>query len=101
MNEISSGGASIWGTQACVQLSPPRMFSSQIDYSALIQNRKSVREFAGKKVPAAALAEIEAYYRKSCQRLIPELETKLCVFGADAAKLQLPEGYEAVASCKV
>ena len=45
-----------------------------MNYSALIQNRKSVRVFAGKKVPAAALAEIEAYYHKSCQRLIPERE---------------------------
>ena len=55
-----------------------------MNYSALIQNRKSVREFADKKVSAAALAEIEAYYQKSCQRLVPDLETKLCVFGRRA-----------------
>ena len=66
-----------------------------MNYSALIQNRKSVREFADKKVPASALAEIEAYYQKSCQRLVPELETKLCVFGEEAkAALEGAAGYE-------
>lgn len=66
-----------------------------MNYSALIQNRKSVREFADKKVPAAAIAEIEAYYQKSCQRLIPELETKLCVFGDEAKEsLEGAAGYE-------
>ena len=66
-----------------------------MNYSALIQNRKSVREFADKKVPASALAEIEAYYQKSCQRLVPELETKLCVFGEEAkAALEGAAGYK-------
>ncbi|MGM9619742.1 MAG: nitroreductase family protein [Oscillospiraceae bacterium] len=66
-----------------------------MNYSALIQNRKSVREFADKKVPAAALAEIEAYYQRSCQRLIPGLETKLCIFGEEAREaLEGAAGYE-------
>ena len=66
-----------------------------MNYSALIQNRKSVRELADKKVPASALAEIEAYYQKSCQRLVPELETKLCVFGEEAkAALEGAAGYK-------
>ena len=66
-----------------------------MNYSALIQNRKSVREFADKKVPASALAEIEAYYQKSCQRLVHELETKLCVFGEEAkAALEGAAGYK-------
>ena len=66
-----------------------------MNYSALIQNRKSVREFADKQVSAAALAEIEAYYQKSCQRLVPELETKLCVFGQEAREaLEGAAGYE-------
>ena len=66
-----------------------------MNYSALIQNRKSVREFADKPVSAAALAEIEAYYQKSCQRLVPELETKLCVFGQEAREaLEGAAGYE-------
>ena len=65
-----------------------------MNYSALIQNRKSVREFADKQVPAAALAEMEAYYQKSCQRLIPALETKLCVFGQEAREaLEGAAGY--------
>ena len=66
-----------------------------MNYSALIQNRKSVREFADKPVSAAALAEIETYYQKSCQRLVPELETKLCVFGQEAREaLEGAAGYE-------
>ena len=66
-----------------------------MNYSALIQHRKSVREFTDKKVSAAVLAEIESYYQKSCQRLIPELETKLCVFGEDAREaLEGAAGYE-------
>ena len=66
-----------------------------MNYSALIQNRKSVRAFTDKKVSAAALAEIEDYYRKSCQRLVPGLETKLCVFGEEAkAALEGAAGYE-------
>ena len=66
-----------------------------MNYSALIQNRKSVREFADKQVPAAALAEMEAYYQKSCQLLIPDLETKLFVFGQEAREaLEGAAGYE-------
>lgn len=66
-----------------------------MNYSALIQHRKSVREFTDKKVSAAVLAEIESYYQKSCQRLIPELETKLCVFGEEAREaLEGAAGYE-------
>ena len=80
----------------------PQISSSQIDlggtsmnYSALIQNRKSVREFTDKKVTTAALAEIESYYQKSCQRLIPEPETKLCVFDTEAKEaLEGAAGYE-------
>ena len=56
-----------------------------MNYSALIQNRKSVREFTDKKVSAAVLAEVEAYYQHSCKRLIPGLRTELRIFG-DSAK---------------
>ena len=66
-----------------------------MNYSALIQNRKSVREFTGKKVPATALAVIGAYYQNFCNRLVPELETKLCVFGEEAREaLEGAAGYE-------
>lgn len=66
-----------------------------MNYSALIQNRKSVREFSDQKVSDTVVAEIEAYYQKDCQRLIPELETKLCVFGDEAKEaLEGAAGYE-------
>lgn len=66
-----------------------------MNYSALIQNRKSVREFANKKVPASALAEIEAYYQNACQRLIPGLETELHIFGEEAREaLEGAAGYK-------
>lgn len=65
-----------------------------MNYSALIQNRKSVREFTDKKVPAAVLAEIEAYYRQSCKRLVPGLKTELRIFGDDAKEaLEGAAGY--------
>ena len=65
-----------------------------MNYSALIQNRKSVREFKDKKVPAAVLAEIEAYYQKPCKRLIPGLKTELRVFGDEAKEaLEGAAGY--------
>lgn len=66
-----------------------------MNYSALIQNRKSVREFSNKKVSDSVVAEIEAFYQKECQRLIPELETKLCVFSDEAREsLEGAAGYE-------
>ena len=65
-----------------------------MNYSALIQNRKSVREFADKAVPAPALAEVKDYYEKSCKRLIPQLKTELLVFGATAREaLEGAAGY--------
>ena len=65
-----------------------------MNYSALIQNRKSVREFTGKAVPASALAEIKAYYETSCKRLVPELKTELLVFGDTAREaLEGAAGY--------
>jgi len=66
-----------------------------MNYSALIQNRKSVREFTNKSVSADALTEITEYHRKSCQRLIPELKTEMRIFGKEAgAALLGAAGYE-------
>ena len=66
-----------------------------MDYSAMIQNRKSVRGFLDKKVSAATLAEVEAYYQKECQRLVPSLETELRIFGSEAREaLEGSAGYE-------
>ncbi len=66
-----------------------------MNYSALIQNRKSVREFTDQKVSADVLAEITAYHQKSCQRLIPDLKTELRVFGEEAGEALLgAAGYQ-------
>ncbi len=55
-----------------------------MNYSALIQNRKSFREFTDEQVPFSALAAVEEYYRNSVRRLLPELKTHLCFFSTDA-----------------
>lgn len=66
-----------------------------MDYSAMIQNRRSVRGFQDKEVSAAALAEIKAYYQKECRRLVPSLETELHIFGSEAREaLEGSAGYE-------
>lgn len=66
-----------------------------MNYSAIIQNRKSVRGFSDKKVSASTLQEIEAYYQTGCQRLLPSLETKLLILGSEAREaLEGSAGYE-------
>ena len=65
-----------------------------MNYRALIQNRKSVREFTDKQVPYSALEEIKGYYLNSVRRLIPELETQLYFFGTSTrAALEGAAGY--------
>lgn len=54
-----------------------------MNYSALIQNRKSVREFTDKQVFFGDLDYIRKYYLNSVRRLIPELKTELYFFGSD------------------
>lgn len=54
-----------------------------MNYSALIQNRKSVREFTDKQVFFGDLDHIRKYYLNSVRRLIPELKTELYFFGSD------------------
>ena len=64
-----------------------------MNYSALIQNRRSVREFADKPVSATAVERIRNHYRK-VQPLIRDLETELWFFDADArAALEGAAGY--------
>ena len=66
-----------------------------MNYSALIQNRRSVREFSDKMVITTKLLEIEAYYLQSARRLLPELETKLLIFGSDTKQaLDHAAGYQ-------
>lgn len=65
-----------------------------MNYSALIQNRKSVREFTDKQVPFSDLEQIKTYYKNSVRRLIPELKTELYFFGTDTrAALEGAAGY--------
>lgn len=52
-----------------------------MDYNALIQNRKSARQFTDKKVSEAVCNELESYYKKACQRLAPGIDTELWIFG--------------------
>ena len=65
-----------------------------MNYSALIQNRKSYREFTDQLVPFSALEEIQRYYQTSVRRLIPELNTELYIFGPSSrAALEGAAGY--------
>ena len=66
-----------------------------MNYSALIQNRKSVRKFSDKYVSFADMDKIKVYHAKSVRRLLPELETELRLFGLDArAALEGAAGYK-------
>ena len=54
-----------------------------MNYSAMIQNRKSVRAFTDKKVPFSVVQEIKAYYENAVKRLVPELKTQLHLYCDD------------------
>ena len=58
-----------------------------MNYSALIQNRKSVREFTDKQVFFGDLDNIREYYNRQVHRLIPEIKTELRFFGTDSREL--------------
>ncbi|MBR4291027.1 MAG: nitroreductase family protein [Oscillospiraceae bacterium] len=65
-----------------------------MNYSALIQNRKSFREFTDKQVFFGDLDKIREYYNTSVRRLLPEIKTELRFFGTDArAALEGAAGY--------
>ena len=65
-----------------------------MNYSAIIQNRKSVRAFKDKKAPQSVIERIENYYRTAVKRLIPQLETQLYVFRDDVkSSLEGAAGY--------
>ena len=65
-----------------------------MNYSALIQSRKSFREYADKKVSNTQLKAIRTYYRNNVRRLIPEIKTHLYLFGTDArSALEGAAGY--------
>jgi len=65
-----------------------------MNYSVLIQNRKTFREFSDKKVSLSSLKNIRKYYRNSARRLIPEIKTQLYIFSSEAqAALEGSAGY--------
>ena len=65
-----------------------------MNYSVLIQNRKSVRAFTDKKAPASLLDTVAAYHQSSVKRLLPELQTQLLIFGSEAREaLESAAGY--------
>ena len=66
-------------------------------YSALIQNRKSVREFSDRYVSFEDIEKIKTYYNHHVRRLLPEVETELRMFGLDArAVLEGAAGYKQI-----
>ena len=65
-----------------------------MNYSAMIQNRKSVRAFTEKSVSPSVAQEIRTYYDKAVKRLIPELQTELYIFRDDVkSALEGAAGY--------
>ena len=65
-----------------------------MNYSAMIQNRKSVRAFTDKRVPESLIQNVLNYYNTSVKRLLPQLETELYLFSEDAKEaLEGAAGY--------
>ena len=65
-----------------------------MNYGALIQNRKSFRQFKDKQVSSRDLDQIRNYYDRDVRRLLPEIPTQLHIFGVDArAALEGAAGY--------
>ena len=65
-----------------------------MNYSALIQNRKSTREFKDREVTFAQLETIQNYYYNYVRRLIPSIRTELYCFGPNSgAALEGAAGY--------
>lgn len=66
-----------------------------MNYAALIQNRKSTREFSYKYVSFEDMDKIKAYYANSVRRLLPDVKTELRLFGLDARTvLEGAAGYQ-------
>jgi Nitroreductase family. len=82
---------------AAAILSSLKIFSRRnqtMDYSAMIQNRKSVREFQDTKVPECTLDEIKQYYDSDSKKLVPSIHTELRFFGCGTReKLKDAAGY--------
>ena len=65
-----------------------------MNYSAMIQNRKSFRAFTEAEVPVSTIREIRNYYETSVKRLIPQLKTQLEMVSVEAREaLEGAAGY--------
>ena len=65
-----------------------------MNYSALIQNRKSFREFTDQQVPHTLLVELREYHTNSVRRLLPDLRTQLHILGPEVrSALEDAAGY--------
>lgn len=65
-----------------------------MNYSALIQNRKSVREFTDREISYQELNTIRNYYQNAVRRLVPNIRTELYFFGrGTGAALEGAAGY--------
>ena len=65
-----------------------------MNYSALIQSRKSFREFTDKQVPYSLLETVRGYYLNDVRRLIPDIKTELYFFSTSTrAALEGAAGY--------
>ena len=64
-----------------------------MNYSALIEHRKSVREYTDKRVSDPVLEQIQDYYQHSCKNLF-DLETELFIIGDESKQaLEGAAGY--------
>ena len=65
-----------------------------MNYAALIQNRKSVREFRDEVVPFRLMERVKEHYHNYLRRLVPQIGTELYFFGTDAREaLEGAAGY--------
>ena len=55
-----------------------------MNYAALIQHRKSYREFTDAPVSASVIDQLRAFEEKGMHRLLPQLKTELHIYGTDA-----------------
>lgn len=65
-----------------------------MNYTALIQNRKSVRAFTDKPVCSKCIEKVRNFHDSGVHRLLPKLQTELMVFGTEAREaLEGAAGY--------
>lgn len=65
-----------------------------MNYSALIDSRRSVREFTDRQICPCKLTEIKEYYHKDCKRLDHSIITALLIMGTEAREeLEGAAGY--------